>query len=319
MFRSVVGHKDVKEKMSRLIPNQTGTYLLYGPPSVGKRTFAFEAAKHSLCVKSSEDGCECESCKSFPLDHPDFLSIGTKDRVKVGSVDEVIEFTSTAPFTSPRKVAVIDNVDDATWEASNRLLKILEEPPEKFTFFLVATDLNRMFETVKSRCLKIRFGSLPQDDMVNIVWKRMGFELPQARILGWMGAGSSVDVFSNAGIYLRYRDQALEFVSGVRRRDEIDSLDYIDKIIWKELVFFVDMLVLILTDILLLKNGIENIVNADLREDLQILSKDFNDKALVSAVSFMSQAKKHERYHVNMNLTMKCLLIRCLPLFKADA
>lgn len=305
--------------MSRLMPDQTGTYLFYGPSSVGKRTFAFESAKHALCAKNAEDGCDCESCRNFPAEHPDFMCVGTKGRVKVAGVDSILEFASTAPFISPRKAAVIDNADEATWGASNRLLKVLEDTPGNFTFFLVATDLNRIVQTVKSRCMQIRFGTLPQEDMVNIIWKRMGFELPKARILGWLGAGSSVDVFSNAGIYLRYRDMAIEFVAGLKHRDEIDNMDYIDKIVWKELIFFSDMLTLVLTDILLIKNGVEEIVNADVREDLEALSKGFNDKALVSAVSFLSQAKKNQHLHVNMNLTLKCLLIKCFPLFQAEA
>lgn len=317
MFGNIIGHRNVKEKMSRLIPNQTGTFLLHGPPSVGKRSFAFEAAKHTLCVGTSEDGCGCGSCRAFPHEHPDFLSIGSQERVKVADVDKILGFVTTMPFISKKKVVVIDNVDEATIEASNRLLKTLEETPDMFTFFLVAVDIGRILPTVRSRCIKFRFGSLRQDEMVNVIYKKMGFELPKARVLGWIGSGSSTDVFSSAGTYLKYREQALDFVAGVKRRDLVDSMDLLDKVIWKEMVFFVDMLVLLFTDVLLLKNGIDDIVNADLREDLAVFSQDFNDKALVSAVSFLNQAKKNARYNVNMNLTMKCLLIKCYPLFQA--
>ena len=278
---------------------------------------AFETAKYLLCNGAISDSCQCDSCIKFPHNHPDFLCIGKLERAKVADVDQILEFASVAPFLSDKKVAVIDNAEDMTWEASNRLLKTLEEPPEGFTFFVVSSDPERLLGTIRSRCIRYTFGTLSQENTINVFYKRLGFDLPKARLLGWLAAGSSIDIFSNAGLYLKHRELALDFVSGLRFRKLIESLDFVDKMVWKELPIFIDMAVILMTDVLLLKNGIEDIVNADLRDQLQKISEGFNDKALLSATNTISQAKRNVHLNVNMNLAMKNMLIKSYPLLSA--
>ena len=76
-----------------------------------------------------------------------------------------------------------------------------------------------------------------------------------------------MDVFSNAGLYLKNRGLAFDFLSGLKTRSLLDSLDFIDKIEKQELVLFTDLIILILTDFLLLKNGVSEINNDDLFDD----------------------------------------------------
>jgi len=182
MFTSIIGHEFIKPRLSSLVKkgNKTGTYLFFGPPSVGKRTMAFDIARHILCVGESGDDCSCRSCKRFGKDHPDFLCIGQNEKIKVSDADTLLEFAESMPFISDGKVAVIDNADDATWEASNRLLKTLEEPRPGFSFFLVSSDAGKILPTVRSRCIEYVFETLSQQDVINIIWKKMGFDLPQA-------------------------------------------------------------------------------------------------------------------------------------------
>lgn len=318
-FSNVFGHQAVRNRLGdALTSNPTGSYLLHGPSSVGKRTVAFEASRYVLCNGSKDDNCSCDSCHRFGSDHPDFFSAGVGERVKVKDVDTLLEFCQTMPFISEHKVAVVDNAEDMTYEAANRLLKILEEPPEYMTFFLVTANPKYVLHTVRSRCLHFQFGSIERQDLINVFWKKLGFDLPEARILGWIGAGSSVDVFSKAGTYLKHRRMALDLISGIKGMSLLDVLDFVDKIIWKELTLFVDMLVMVLTDVILLQNGIDEIVNADSREDLKVIATKFHDKALVTAVSHISQAKEGERYHANLNLGLKNTIIRSWPLLTAE-
>jgi len=319
MYTSIYGHKTIKDKFSGLISKDCmeGAYLLCGPLCVGKRTLAFETSRYLLCKKDSEDICSCDSCKRFPYNHPDFICIGHKERVKVETIDNVISFVSVAPFLSSKKVVVIDNAETMTWSAANRLLKILEEPPEGFVFFVVSSDPDKIIETVRSRCIRFDFGTLSQENTINVFYKKLGFDLPKARVLGWIASGSSADIFSNAGVYLKHRNNALDFANGLKKKDLIDSLDFIDKIGWKDLPVFVDMLILVLTDILLLKNDISSIINADVREYLEKISKGFNDKAIVSATNTLSQTKKNKHLNVNMNLALKNMLIKSYPLFSS--
>jgi DNA polymerase-3 subunit delta' len=316
MFSSIIGHDQLKERLSaHLSKDPAGTYLLYGPASVGKRSTAYEASRALLCLNRTGDDCDCQSCRKFNHGHPDFFSTGQDSRIKVSDVDQFLEFTETSPLLSEFKVAVLDNAHEITWEAANRLLKTLEEPPSKFVIFLITSDPQSLLLTVLSRCLKYEFGALSREDLTNIIWKKLGFNLPDAQILGWVAAGSSIDIFSKAGLYLKHRKTSFEFLSGIRYRPLVDSMDFIDKIERQDLSIFVDMSMLILTDFLLLKNNLTEIVNADLLEDLKKSVADLNDRALIGIVGAFSQLKKNARLNVNLNLCLKNILIKTYPLF----
>jgi len=309
MFQSVFGHKDVKERLSKILPGLSGTYLFHGPPSVGKRTVAYEAARVALCLHVGEDECRCPSCMRLGTGHPDFLCIGQNERVKVEDVDQLLEFSSVSPFLSQRRVVIIDNADTATWEAANRMLKTLEEPPENFSFIMVTSRLDAVLGTLCGRSFQVRFGTLSQEDIVNVVWKRLGFELPKAKVIAWI-ASSSADVFANAGVYAKHRDNAIEFVTTLTRPDPISPLDFVDKIDRKEIPIFADTLMVVLTDLLLLRNGVGEVANADVLDDLEKMSKSFSNKALLAITAAASQIKRHAYLNVNLAMVLKSTAIR---------
>lgn len=313
-YNSIYGHRDT---LSRLYPirDSQGAFLFTGPMNIGKRTVAFETSKYSLCLKEGLDGCGCDSCSRSLLDHPDFTSLGSAGKVKVADVDTLLGFVEKKPFLSKRRVAVIDNVDSSTWEASNRLLKILEEPPEGFQFFLIASDPSSVLPTISSRCIKFTFGSLTQEERINIVWKKLGFELPEARIIAWVASCGCPSIYEKAGSCIKCREQAIELISLLKRNDIVAILDYIERVDKKVLDVFVYMFQLLLSDILLLKNSIESIINADLRPQLKKLSDQMNSKALLAATNILSQINRYGYLNINLVLPLKSALINTHPMF----
>jgi DNA polymerase-3 subunit delta' len=313
MLEGIIGHSQVKEQLGNMLQekNYNRTFMFYGPPCTGKRTTSFEFARTLLCENKKGDDCTCQSCTRFNSSgHPDFLCIGRDGKIKVADVELVLGFTEVAPFLSGNKVVVIDNADSITWEASNRLLKTLEEPPSMFVFILITSTPDSILQTVRSRCIRIKFNALEQIDMVNVIFQKIGFELPKARILGWIGHGSSVDIFSKAGKYLKYRDIAVDFLSGIKSRKLLDSMDFIDKIGKNDIDVFVDMVILVMTDIIMVGNHIDGIVNIDLRDDLKKIAHNTNMKAFIGAVGNFSQIKKYQHLNINLSYAMKNALIK---------
>jgi DNA polymerase-3 subunit delta' len=80
---------------------------------------------------------------------------------------------------SPWRVAVIDSMDELNKEASNALLKMLEEPPANTLFFLVGHAPGRLLPTIRSRCRRLQFEALGDDAMTSILEARTP-ELPAA-------------------------------------------------------------------------------------------------------------------------------------------
>lgn len=311
----MIGHRDLIPHLELQInKDPTGTYLFHGPISVGKRTAAFEISRLILC-ETKEDECHCKSCQKFPLDHPDFLCVGKNEKIKVVDVEKILDFSITTPFLSKNKTVVIDNAHDITWEAANRLLKILEEPPSFFSFFLISSEPQKILPTILSRCIEYEFGSLTREDLTNIIWKKLGFSLPEAKVLGWIGADSSLDVFSDAGKCLKYRYMILELINSIKNKKLIDLLDYVDKIDKEDLSVFSDLFLIVLTDVLLIKKGISKIVNSDVIDNIRKVSEKFNVKALIAIVNSFSQLKKYSYLNINMNINLKNLFIKNYQLF----
>lgn len=310
---NIIGHDNLKPRLSQFV-GISQAYLFYGPPSIGKRTIAYELARYFLCRESKEDGCSCKSCLSFSQGHPDLLCVG-KDGILVKDIDLIIDFVSRAPLCSGTKIVIIDNVDQATYSAANRLLKTLEETT--VPFFLITSKVKSILSTVRSRCLKVSFDALSQDDVANILWKKMGFELPQARILGWIGSGSSIDIFANAGLYLKYRDMSFDFLSLFSSSDFLNVLDFLEKIPKNELPLFIDMVVLTLTDALLVTYSIDTLTNSDRRSDVQKLAKNNKQQSLIIVLNLLSQVKKNSHLNVNLGLAFKSALIKTWSFIKA--
>ena len=75
------------------------------------------------------------------------------------------------PIISSRKVYIIENSDTMTKEAQNCLLKTLEEPPEYITIILICSNEDNLLSTIKSRCTRMHFEPLKEDEIKRYVEK----------------------------------------------------------------------------------------------------------------------------------------------------
>jgi DNA polymerase-3 subunit delta' len=89
--------------------------------------------------------------------------------ITVKQVRELGEFMAMTAALSPWRVAIIDSMDELNKEASNALLKILEEPPANTLFLLVSHAPGRLLPTIRSRCRRLQFDTLSDDAMTSIL------------------------------------------------------------------------------------------------------------------------------------------------------
>jgi DNA polymerase-3 subunit delta' len=242
------------------------------------------------------------------------MCVGRSESIKVSDVDGIISFTSLAPFISKKRIVVLDNAENMSVEASNRLLKVMEEPPDHVHFFIVTSDPAKIMPTVASRCTPFKFGRLSRLEITDILWKRMGFDLPKATTLGWIASGSSSDVFSDPGSYIKNRDMAVGLMQSLKAKDPLDAMDFIDRVERADTGIFVDMFMMVLTDLIALKEGGREINNPDIRKDLEKISEDFSGKALAVTANFVIQSKRGKKLNVNGHMALKYALIKAHPL-----
>jgi len=149
--------------------------LLVGAEGLGKLDFAQQLAHSLLCQNKSADGSACGVCSSCKLleaeTHPDMFTVQAEDKGKAIKVDDIRQLSASFTLTSQfggYKVVVIVDADDMNINASNSLLKTLEEPVSNSVLILVSSNPQKLPITVRSRCQLIHF-TLPEPQ-VAIQW-----------------------------------------------------------------------------------------------------------------------------------------------------
>ena len=180
IWSSLRGHAEQKEMFRRAIGRHrlSQAYLFLGPAGIGKSQFAYRLAQALLCQRLGADPLEpcgeCSGCKPFLAGaNPDFLSIGCPEGKRelpiallVGPEERrgqtgLCHDLSLAPLPGSRKVAIVDDADTMTEAGANSFLKTLEEPPDRAVLFLIASNLDALLPTIRSRCQLVRFSPLP--------------------------------------------------------------------------------------------------------------------------------------------------------------
>ncbi len=175
-FEEIVGNDKIKQELGENVENGTvsHSYLFVGQEGIGKKLFANEFAKMILCLGNKKACDRCDSCIKFNSDNnPDFVMIEPDgNSIKISQIREMQDNVFKKPIVSNKKVFIIDNSDKMTEEAQNSLLKTLEEPPEYVIIILISSNENKLLNTIKSRCLKISFNSIPTKDIVDYIAKK---------------------------------------------------------------------------------------------------------------------------------------------------
>jgi len=154
--------------------------LFEGKDCSGKKLTALYTARGLVCEKNQLFGCgECQDCKlvnniinenkELPY-HPNIKIISSENQIKIDQIREINDFFALKD--NKWKVVIIEDAQKMNTEASNALLKTLEEPPEKTAIILTTSSQNLLLPTIVSRCKKIRFSPLDIDNIKQILEQR---------------------------------------------------------------------------------------------------------------------------------------------------
>src|SRR5271170_6981713 len=164
-FRDLVGQEHVTETLKNAIEKDrvAHAYIFSGARGVGKTTAARILAKALNCVHGpTASPCGvCDACKDIATGNSlDVIEIDAASNRGIDQIRELREMVRYAPAARRYKVVILDEAHQLTAEASNALLKTLEEPPEGVVFILATTRAEELSETIKSRAQLFQFRSL---------------------------------------------------------------------------------------------------------------------------------------------------------------
>ena len=169
---------------NNLLPNKI---LLSGANGIGKYTFAVHFINYVLS-KNEDYSYSFNSKqininnKSFKLmnnsTHPNFNLINlkiNKKNIEIEQIRNIINYSQKSSFNQNKRFILIDNIELLTKNASNSLLKLLEEPPENIYFILIHDNSYRILETIKSRSINFKI-NFTNKSIIQITKKIIGEE-----------------------------------------------------------------------------------------------------------------------------------------------
>ncbi len=299
-----------KQIFSGYIPH---SYLFIGPSGIGKKRTAIEIARFLNCNNLKNDSCgKCSSCiKIEKRIYPDvhiidfewqalFLeqSLEKQTQIKIDTVREIQRKISLKPSEGKWKVFIIDNAEKLSQEASNCLLKTLEEPPENSLLILLATIKDALPQTVISRCQCIQFSRIKDKDIFLYLSKNLSIDKEPIE---------EIIKFADGSI-----GKAIELLKNIEQTNCFS--EFCNKIFEKKLddVFLLNFIESLQKDRTTIENFLD-MITVFVRDRIE-RGKDVSDIA-----ELILEFKNSLRYNVNTSLLINLLLFRLKEILYANS
>lgn len=131
-----------------------------------------------------------------------FIGVEQKQgNISVNEADEIISALKLKSYEGGFKVMIIWMAENMNTEASNRLLKLIEEPPEKTVFLLITENESKLLTTITSRCQKLTFPALSESDIANGLIIQQGTDTSIAQQIAQQANGNY-----NKALHLLHND-----------------------------------------------------------------------------------------------------------------
>src|SRR3990167_10234604 len=321
-------------------------YLFSGQRGCGKTSTARIFATALNCEKlaefqknpKTEFPCfQCASCIAMQNSkHPDFIEMDAASHTGVDNVRNIIEFSTLMPVLGKKKIYLIDEAHMLSKAAFNAFLKILEEPPISVIFILATTDVEKIIDTVRSRCFQLIFSALPNDSLVDHLSKicekeKIEFERDGLELIVNESEGSARDAINlmeqvrfstekitklNVQKNLGHPDDEkilMLFAKLAKKVDIPDLLNYLSEINFYELsASFIWNQILKLSRVAIyLKYGVIFKTNFDL-EKLSEIIKDVDIKHLINIMEIFCNYEQVFLRTSNKNIFLEILFFKIL-------
>lgn len=142
--------------------------LIYGDSGLGKMTLARLFACRYICgedaYKDDKAFFESDECDLVMREiHPDMIVLGKESAIKVDDIRKLIVWTGYKPNQAMTKVCILKNCETMTGQASNALLKTLEEPPIDTAIIMHCNKVSKILPTILSRVQSIKVEAVNTD------------------------------------------------------------------------------------------------------------------------------------------------------------
>ena len=341
-FESLINQERPIRILTTLLKNRTlpHAFLFTGTEGVGKETAAIALAMACNCQDETtgqrvEGGPKhephsptakldltalgscgaCNSCRKIESgNHADIVRIQPSGSfIKIAQIRSLAHTLSMRPYEAKTRVVVIAAAQALNAAASNALLKILEEPPNRTMLVLIATQKSALLPTIVSRCQCIRFNPISRENMAVLLREKHELTTQAAGILAAMANGSysraQTMVHSN---WLNRRKWLIDEIHGLTVNKIGGLLALAEKISAEreELSETLEVIKVWFRDLIIGRYDPGKIINQDAADKIKAASETVSVPSLLSKLDAVQQAQNRITANTNLRLSMENLLIK---------
>lgn len=318
----VVGHKWAVDLLKRALASErvAHAYLLTGPPQIGKRSLALNFAQALNCLDQEKPCGQCLACSKIAHgSHPDVQVIQGEGRtIKIDQMRTLRHEAALFPLEGRWKVYIIRQMEQATAEAANCLLKTLEEPPSHVILMLTASEAEALLPTIVSRCQVLNLRPLATETVQRSLQERWGVDAKRAQLLarlsggrlGWAVAAGQDDAI------LDQREKHLDEMMELMGQGRVERMGYARQLSHNPEAVR-ELLHLWLSwwrDLLLTASGSSaGIVNIDRGGTLRVQAQRYSLAQVRDFVKALRAAAWRLEHNANTRLTLEVLMLGLPP------
>ena len=321
-FTDIIGQEQLKEHLQNAISMNkvSHAYIINGERSSGKEFVAKIFAKTLQCEKGGTEACdECHSCKQAQSgNQPDIIYI-SHEKPNTISVEDIRAQINNdiviKPYSSPRKVYIMNEGEKMTPQAQNALLKTLEEPPEYAVILILTTNVDSLLPTVLSRCVVLNMKPVPDKKVKEFLMKELEVPDYKADICVAFARGNigKAKMLASSEEFDKVKEEAITLVKYINDMEISEIVKAIKKIseYTFEITDYLDILSVWYRDVLLFK-ATKDANSMIFRDEIQYIRKVADRstyEGIETIVKALQQAKRRLDANVNFDLTMELLLL----------
>ena len=321
-FSDIIGHEQIIGHLKNAIAldKVSHAYIFNGPKLSGKMMLAEAFAMALQCEGEGTRPCLlCRSCKQA-VDHnqPDIIYVSHEKPNTIG-VDDIRTQINTdiaiKPYSSPRKIYIIQEGEKMTAQAQNDLLKTLEEPPAYAVILILTTNVDALLPTILSRCVVLNMKPVRDDLVKKYLMEELQIPDYKANVCVAFARGNlgKAKQLASSEEFDHIKEEAVSMLKYVQDMEINEMLAAVKKI--QEYKFdvddYLDILAIWYRDVLLFKatNDANHLI---FKEEIQYIKKCADRCAyegIEDILKALDKAKSRLKANVNFELTMELLLM----------